>query len=55
MAKLASQTLTFQLCKAVRDEEDEELNVLTDEAIAQLLEAIEALAGDGSVVVEVKR
>ncbi len=50
MAKLAHQTLVIQVSKAVSDQASEELHVLDVEALSQLLEAAEALAGEGAVV-----
>ena len=53
MAKLAQQIIVIQLSKAVSDEASEELHVLDVEALSQLLEAAEALAGGNGVVVEI--
>lgn len=53
MAKLATQNIVIQLSKAVKNDADEEITVLDEEAIKQLTEAAEALAGDENVVVEV--
>lgn len=55
MAKLASQTIVIQVCKAVKDEASDELSVLNADSIAQLVEAIEALAGDPGIIVEVSQ
>ena len=55
MAKLASQTIVIQICKAVPDSASDEVSFLNPDAIAQLVEAIEALADDSGVVVEVSQ
>lgn len=52
MAKLAIQTVIIQISKAVADNENDEINALDEEAIAQLKEAIVALVGDSGAVVE---
>ena len=53
MAKLATQRVVFQLSKAVSSDKADTLDVLTDEAVEQLQEAVVALADDEGVVVEV--
>lgn len=52
MAKLAHQMVVIQLSKAVSNSASDDLVVLDDEALAQILEAIEALAGDNGAVIE---
>ncbi len=52
MAKLATQTLAFKLSKAVKESADDHIGVIDDESIEQLVEAITALAGDDSIIVE---
>lgn len=53
MAKLATQTIVIQVSKAVSDNDSQELVLLDNESILQLSEAVEALAGESGVVVEV--
>jgi len=52
MAKIVTQNIVIQISKAARDSDDNEIVVLNKEDISQLREAVEALAGDQSVVVE---
>ena len=52
MAKLATQRVVFQLSKAVSNEQSDSLDILSDEALEQLLEAVSALADDNGVIVE---
>lgn len=52
MAKLATQNIVIQISRAVPDSHDDQIAVLDQESIDQLREAVEALAGDQNVVVE---
>lgn len=52
MAKLATQRIVFQISKAVSNADHDNLGVLGDEEMAQLQEAIVALADDSGVIVE---
>ena len=54
MAKLATQTIAFQISKAVSDSESDEIVVLDIESLTELLEAITALVGDENVVELIK-
>jgi hypothetical protein len=53
MAKLATQTIVIQLSKAVPESEGDQLVALGTGEITQLEEAVNALAGENGIVVEV--
>ena len=50
MAKIATQTIAFQISKAVGDSASDEAEILNIDALEELLEAITAIVGDGNVV-----
>jgi len=52
MAKLATQTFTITLSRAVPSDASGGITALNEEAIDQLKEAIVALANDDSIVVD---
>lgn len=52
MAKLATQRIIFDLSKAVKDNDSNNINVINEESITQLIEAVVALSSDESVIVE---
>lgn len=52
MAKLATQTIAFQISKAVGDSDSDEITILDIDALTELLEAVSAMAGDDGVIVE---
>lgn len=54
MAKIATQTIAFQISKAVSDSESEELEILNIDALEEFLEALTAIVGDGNVVELIK-
>lgn len=53
MAKLATQNIIIQISKAVADSDDDEINVLDLETIAQLVDVVTELVGDEGAVIEV--
>ena len=53
MAKLSTKTMVIHVSNAVSSNDSQELVLLDNESILQLSEAVEALAGESGVVVEV--